>query len=46
MAGVPWYFDEKIRAYKVRPGYKFELLESHASTQSTSKPNPDEVSQL
>lgn len=23
MAGVPWYFDEKTRAYRVRPGYKF-----------------------
>lgn len=27
MAGVPWYFDEKIRAYKIRPGYKFPLLD-------------------
>nr|WP_283431330.1 HTH domain-containing protein [Neorhodopirellula lusitana] len=27
MAGVPWYFDEKIRAYKVRPGFKFPMVE-------------------
>lgn len=27
MAGVPWYFDERIRAYRVRLGYKFPLLD-------------------
>ena len=27
VAGVPWYFDEKTRAYRVRPGYKFPLVE-------------------
>lgn len=28
MAGVPWYFDEKIRAYRIRPGFKFPLAEN------------------
>lgn len=27
MAGVPWYFDESCRAYRVRPGFKFPELE-------------------
>jgi hypothetical protein len=26
MAGVPWYFDEGLKAYKVRPGFRFALL--------------------
>lgn len=26
-AGIPWYFDDKLRAYKVRPGFKFPLLD-------------------
>lgn len=25
--GVPWYFDESSRAYRVRPGFKFPGLE-------------------
>jgi predicted DNA-binding transcriptional regulator YafY len=32
MAGVPWFFDESCRAYRVRPGYKF--------TQLMISPNP------
>lgn len=28
MAGVPWYFDESCRAYRVRPGFKFPIIES------------------
>ncbi len=27
MAGVPWYFDEKVRAYRVRPGFKFPIVD-------------------
>lgn len=27
IAGVPWFFDEKIRAYRIRPGYRFPLLD-------------------
>lgn len=28
MAGVPWYFDERTRAYRIRPGFKFPLAEN------------------
>lgn len=31
MAGVPWYFDESSRSYRVRPGYKFPGLEGITS---------------
>lgn len=27
IAGVPWYFDEATKAYRVRPGYKFPAVE-------------------
>lgn len=27
MAGVPWFFDENARCYRVRPGYKFSGLD-------------------
>lgn len=27
MAGVPWYFDDSCRAYRVRPGFKFPMIE-------------------
>lgn len=26
MAGVPWYYDEALKAYRVRPGFKFPEL--------------------
>lgn len=26
MAGVPWFFDESLKAYKVRPGFRFNLF--------------------
>ena len=32
LAGVPWYFDESCRAYRVRPGFKFPLVETAAKT--------------
>ena len=32
MAGVPWFFDEKTRAYRIRPGYKFPLFEESESS--------------
>lgn len=43
MAGVPWYFDEKIRAYKVRPGYKFHMLDV---TSSSNESEPSSASEL
>lgn len=27
MAGVPWYFEENLRAYRVREGFRFPILE-------------------
>lgn len=27
MAGVPWFFDEGKRAYRVRPSYRFKAVE-------------------
>lgn len=27
MAGVPWYFDEACRSYRVRPGFRFPALD-------------------
>jgi predicted DNA-binding transcriptional regulator YafY len=32
MAGVPWYFDDRIRAYRIRPGFKFPLAEDFEKT--------------
>lgn len=32
MAGVPWFFDENTRCYRVRPGYKFPGLEGMAGS--------------
>ncbi|MBS0205538.1 MAG: HTH domain-containing protein [Planctomycetes bacterium] len=32
MAGVPWYFDKSCRAYRVRPGFKFPVIELTTST--------------
>ena len=32
MAGVPWYFDKSCRAYRVRPGFKFPVIEPTAKT--------------
>lgn len=43
MAGVPWYFDEKIRAYKVRPGYKFPMLEVKAPQEETEQKSSEEM---
>lgn len=33
MAGVPWYFDSELRAYKVREGYRFVPIDSDNSGQ-------------
>ena len=39
MAGVPWYFDDTCRAYRVRPGYKFPAIEQAAKA-DISTPSP------
>ena len=36
MAGVPWYFDNEIQAYKVRPGFKFPAINTSPGTGSGS----------
>ena len=42
MAGVPWYFDESCRAYRVRPGFKFPIIEQGTSNPSSrSSVTPD-----
>jgi biotin operon repressor len=28
MAGIPWFFDNELRAYRVRPGFRFPGIES------------------
>lgn len=33
-AGVPWYFDEKLRAYRVRPGYRTTLVDQNSVAES------------
>jgi predicted DNA-binding transcriptional regulator YafY len=32
LAGIPWHFDESCRAYRVRPGFKFPIVEQAAKT--------------
>ncbi|MEZ5941157.1 MAG: HTH domain-containing protein [Planctomycetaceae bacterium] len=46
MAGVPWFFDEKLRAYRVRTGYKFPLLEEHLQKAPVPNDLPDNLSVL
>lgn len=46
MAGVPWYFDEKIRAYKVRPGFKFPMVEQVTTDDMNSCSVESDVDQI
>ena len=42
MAGVPWHFDEKVRAYRVREGFRFPIIENATSeAPDSAKPEPD-----
>lgn len=42
IAGVPWFFDDKIKAYKIRPGYKFPLIDDKKfSIENDLKPFPE-----
>jgi len=41
IAGVPWYFGEKTRAYRIRPGYKFPLLDTQCATSEEVHPSPE-----
>lgn len=40
LAGVPWYFDESSRAYRVRSGFKFSDLEEKADKPEDGAPLP------
>lgn len=46
IAGVPWYFDEKIKAYKIRPGYKFPLLGDPTLASEKNDNMPEELDEL
>ncbi|HTN99229.1 MAG TPA: HTH domain-containing protein [Microthrixaceae bacterium] len=35
MAGVPWFFDDKIRAYRVRPGFRFPELDRQSKADAS-----------
>lgn len=43
MSGVPWYFEDELRAYRVRAGFKFPGLES---TKSNFEVTPQQLSTL
>ena len=41
MAGVPYYYCERTKAYRVRPGYKFPLLDSQSRTVPEEQRSPE-----
>ncbi len=41
MAGVPWFFDEKLKAYQIRPGFKFPLVEQPTGSSSENRATDD-----
>lgn len=47
IAGVPWYFDESCRAYRVRPGFRFPGIEQATANLGQSAEHlPSEVRPL
>ena len=40
LAGVPWYFHEGLRAYKVRPGFKFPGIEAVPHSEKPPESDP------
>lgn len=34
MAGVPWRFDQESQAYRVRPGFRFPVIQTDAGQES------------
>lgn len=40
MAGVPWYFDETARCYRVRPGYRFTGIDAVGGLPSVAPEGP------
>lgn len=43
LAGVPWFFDKSCRAYRVRPGFKFSVVETSSSPQVKSARSSNEL---
>lgn len=43
LAGVPWYFDESVRAYRVRPGYRFPIVDDATQQKANLPPDRDEL---
>jgi biotin operon repressor len=46
MAGVPWYFDDKCRAYRVRPGYRFPAMEKATNANIATATSPHNLGPL
>lgn len=46
MAGVPWYFDEAMRAYRVRPGFRFPGIERSPQSESDDETPPAALEQI
>lgn len=47
LAGVPWYYDEAIKAYRVRPGFKFPELGSVSEPLCVQlEPNREQLKRL
>jgi hypothetical protein len=40
MAGVPFYFDEQSKAYRVQPGFKFPAINSATGSDSGGNLDP------
>lgn len=46
MAGVPWFFDKSCRAYRVRPGFRFPVIEPTAKTDAQPAVSSSELEPL
>jgi predicted ArsR family transcriptional regulator len=46
MAGVPWYFDEATRAYRVRPGFRFPGIEQSSQRDADDETLSTELDQI
>lgn len=45
-AGVPWYFDESKKAYRVRPGFKFPGIDGQLAPAEQQSLIPEDVRPL
>ncbi len=46
LAGVPWHFDKTCRAYRVRPGFKFPVIEPTDKTEPRLAVSPSDLEPL